>query len=316
MLQAAALHLGHSVGVSRQHQSAEHGQTGGAAGAGPDLCLAGLDEAHTGQLADLAVVDVLGGRILVDIDPLRVAAQVIGHIGVDDGHIALADGVGILGLQGSGRLVDEIGRQHTGGGQIGAAGHRGVARRRVDDVGAARQHLAGHGVQRAARLGCQHLGRLGDVVVDGGQLQHVGDGCPAAVLLHGGGQGGDGQGLSIGGHALGQRFGGLGQALVLAELDVLAVVGRDGVLVAELVMHQQRLRLVQQTLLVVGLHLGAHAGRAGVVCRLRKQLQIHVDFHLCAPFVSCFIERLPLSGSSLKNGERFSFGQQRLSVKK
>lgn len=52
VLQAAALHLGHSVGMSCQHQSAKHGQTTRAAAAGPDLRLAGLDEAHTGQLAD------------------------------------------------------------------------------------------------------------------------------------------------------------------------------------------------------------------------------------------------------------------------
>ena len=290
--------------MSCQHQSAKHGQTARAAAAGPDLRLAGLDEAHTGQLADLTVVDVLRGSILVDVDPLRVAAQIIGHIGVDDSNVTLADGVGILGFQGSGRLVDEVGRQHTGGGQIGAAGHSGVARRRVDDVGAACQHLAGHGVQRTARLRCQYLGRLSDVVVDGSQLQHVGDGCPAAVLLHGGGHGGDGQGLCIGGHALGQRFGGLGQALVLAELDGLAVVGRDGILVAKLVMHQQRLCLVQQTLLVVGLHFGAHASRTGVVCRLRKQLQIHVVLHVSYSLrlLMCFIERLLLPGFSFKKG--------------
>ena len=71
-------------------------------------------------------------------------------------------------------------------------------------------------------------------------------------------------------------------------------------------MHQQRLCLVQQTLLVVGLHFGAHASRTGVVCRLRKQLQIHVVLHVSYSLrlLMCFIERLLLPGFSFKKGYR------------
>ena len=210
---------------------------------------------------------------------------------MDDAHIAAAgraDGVSILHLQLGHRLLNQVHRQLGRGVQARTAAHGGLNAvahlRRVDHVGAAGQNVAHDGVHGAAALACQHAGGLHHVVVNGGHLHHVGQGHPAAVLVHLSGHRGHGQGLAFRGHTLGQGRGGLGQRVILAELDGLAVVGRDRVAVAELVMHQRRQRLVDEAALVKGLHLGAHAGAAGgvlqLLVRIRKQLQVQLlPFH-------------------------------------
>ena len=58
----------------------------------------------------------------------------------------------------------------------------------------------------------------------------------------------------------------LGQRIILAELNGLAVVRRNRVTVAELVMHQCRLCQIQQGLFVVGLHLSRHTAAPVVFC--------------------------------------------------
>ena len=203
---------------------------------------------------------------------------------MDDGDVAAINGVGVHGLELGRRLHDEFAGQLGRLVQIGAALHLGLYAvghlGRVDDIGAAHKDVAHHAVDGAARLRGKDLGGLNDVVVDGGQLQRVGDGGPAAVLLHLCRHGGDVQVLAVGGHALGQRRGRLGQTVVLAELDGLAAVGRDGVLIAELVVHQCRFRLIQQPLLVVGLHLGAHAGCGRGVLQLCAGLCEHLQIQL------------------------------------
>ena len=293
--------------MGTQDQGAEHCQTRRAAGALPDLCLAGLHKAHTVQRADLAVVDLVRLGVLVHIDPVRVAAQVIGHIRVDDAHKAGADGVSVHGLQLGGRTGDQVAGQLAGRVQGGAAGHSGLRAAfadlgRIDHIGAARQHITHDGVQGAARLAGNDLGCLQDVVINGGQLQRVGNGHPAAVLPDFSGNGGNVHGLAVRGHTLGQRSGGLGQAVILAEFDVLAAVGRNGIRVAELVMHQGRLCLVDQALLVKGFHLGTHAGCAGGVLVLgagrckHLQIQLRVLGSVVHSFLLKFIflySRLP-----------------------
>ena len=224
------------------------------------------------------------------VHPCRVLADVVAGVRVHDGHIAVTDGVRVLGLQQGHGLVDHVHGQlrslvqacAAAHGRLHAVGHLG----RIDHVGAAVQDVAHDGVHGAAALACQQVRGLHHVVVDGGQVQHVGQGHPAAVLVHVCGHRGHGQGLARRGHAFGQGLGGLRQRRVLAELDGLAVVGRDGVAVAELVMHQCRLCQVQQGLLVVGLHFSGHAAGGGGVLQLcacvSKQLQVHllVDVHL------------------------------------
>ena len=103
------------------------------------------------------------------------------------------------------------------------------------------------------------------------------------------GDGGHVQGLAVGSHALGQRSIGLGQAVVLAELNGLAAVLGYGIVVRELVMHQTGLCLVDKALLVEGLHLVGH-GAGGVLQagrRVGKELEVHlqvVAFHVICPF--------------------------------
>ena len=164
VLQAPALQLGDAVGMGAQHQGAKHRIVAVAVGrAGlvlPDLGLAGLDEADVAQFADLAPVHGLGVGVLVHLDPLLAGLEVIGGVGVDDGHIAVPQGVGVHGAQLSCRLEKQFGGQLAVKGQGGAAGHRrlGAVRThlgRIDHVGAARQHVPGQGVQM--RVACTTL---------------------------------------------------------------------------------------------------------------------------------------------------------------
>nr|DAE87973.1 MAG TPA: hypothetical protein [Caudoviricetes sp.] len=307
VLHAAAFQFGGGIGVCAQHQRAEHCKAGRAAGALPDLRFARHHKAHVVDLADLAVEDFLRGGVLVRLHPVRVLADVVAGVGVHNGHKAVADGVGVLALQQCHGLIDQIHRQLCSGIQIRTAGHGGLRAggdlRRIDHVGAAVQDIAHHGVHGAAALAGQNVGGLHHVVVDGGQVQHVGQCHPAAVLVHLCGDGGHLQCLSVRGHALGQRGSCLRQAVVPAELNGLAVVRRDGVAVAELVMHQRRLCQIQQGLLVVGLHLGGHACRAGGVLQLgacvRKHLQIQFLFaHLFVLLQKVFIFSRPPRGKS------------------
>ena len=214
------------------------------------------------------------------LNELLAGLEVVGRIGVDDGNIAVADGVGVHGTQLGRCLEEQLGGQGTALVQRLAAGHGGLGAVGgllgcIDHIGAAGQHIAGDAVHGAARLAGQHTGGLHHVVVNGGHLQHVGQRGPAAVLVQVAGDGGHVQGLTVGGHALGQGRGGLGQAVVLAELDGLAAVLGHRVVIRELVMHQTRLCLVDETLLIEGLHLLGHGGR-GVLQVVGKQLDVEV----------------------------------------
>ena len=294
MLQAAALQLGHAVGVGTQHQRAEHCKTRRAGIVLPDLGLAGLDKADVAQLADLAAEHGVGVGVLVHLHELLAGLEVVGRIGVDDGNVAVTDGVGVhcaqlrrsLKEQLRGQGAALVQRLAAGDGSLGAVCGK---LRRIDDVGAAGQHIAGDAVHGAARLACQNAGGLYHIVVDGRHLQHIGERGPAAVLVQVAGDGGHVQGLAVGSHALGQRGIGLGQAVVLAELNGLAAVLGYGIVVRELVMHQTGLCLVDKALLVEGLHLVGH-GAGGVLQagrRVGKELEVHlqvVAFHVICPF--------------------------------
>nr|DAV89133.1 MAG TPA: hypothetical protein [Caudoviricetes sp.] len=296
VLQTAAFQLGDTIGVGTQHQRAEHGQTGRAGGVLPDLGLAGLDETDVAQLADLAAEHGLRVGILMHLDELPAGLQVVGGIGVDDGDVAVADGVGVHRAQLGCRLEEQLRGQGAGLVQTGAAGHGrlgavGTLLGRIENVGAARQHIAGDAVHGAARLAGQHTGGLHDVVVDGGHLQHIGQRGPAAILVQVAGDGGHVQGLAVGGHTLGQRGGGLGQAVVLAELDGLAAVLGHRVVIRKLVVDEARLSLVDEALLIEGLHLGGH-GAGGIVQRGgRVGEQLEVELH-CSVVHTVFLSFL------------------------
>ena len=287
MFQTAALQLGHTVGMSTQHQRTEHGQTAGAGGVLPDLGLAGLHKADIAQLADLAAVHGLRVGILVRLNELLAGLQVIGGIGVDDGNVAVADGVRVHGTQLRRRPEEQFRGQGAGLVQLLAALHLRfgavcILLGGIQHIGAARQHITGDAVHGAARLACQHTGGLHHVVVDGGHLQHVSQRGPAAILVQVAGDGGHVQGLTVRGHALGQRSGSLGQAVILAELDGLAAVLGHRIVIRKLVMHQPGLCLVDEALLVEGLHLRGHGG-GGVQGSFGKQLNVEV-VHSHYPF--------------------------------
>nr|DAF90369.1 MAG TPA: hypothetical protein [Podoviridae sp. ctngc57] len=293
-LQAAAGDLGHAVGVLAQHQRGEHAVVGGgyaaAAGGGflgagavvPDLRLRGLHEAHARDLAQLAVEQLRGGGVLVGVDPAAVLPQVKGHIGVDDGHVLAVEAGHVLGLQGGRRLFDHLHRQLSGGVHAAAGFHRrlraGGDLGAPQHVGARHQLVAHHGIHGQTRLAAQQLGGLHDHVVDGGQIQQVGDADEVAVLAHGGRQAGHVQRAAVGGHALGQGGHRLRQLVELSELNGLAVAPGNVPLLAELLVHQLGARLAQQHLVIKGFHLRRQvvAGGAGGggVGHVSKQLQI------------------------------------------
>nr|DAO28714.1 MAG TPA: hypothetical protein [Caudoviricetes sp.] len=313
VLQAAALQLSGGVGVCAQHQRAEHRKALRAAGALPDLCLAGLHKPHIVDLADLALKDLIGACVLVGLHPVGVALDVVDDIRMDDAHIAaarVAHRVGVLHLQLRHRLIDQIHGQLCSLVQTCTAGHRRLRAARtdlgcIDHVGAAAQDIPHNGVHSSAGLARQHTGGLHHVVVDGGQLHHVGQGHPAAVLVHLSGHRAHGQCLAFRGHALGQRGGRFRQRLILAELNGLAIVRRDGVAVAKLVMHQRRQRLIDQALLIKGFHLRGHTAGAGGVLQLlvgiRKLLQVHLlPLHSCV-LLQRFISLTPSRGKSQYN---------------
>nr|DAI42786.1 MAG TPA: hypothetical protein [Caudoviricetes sp.] len=279
-LQAAAADLGDAISVRAQDQGGINIPACGAAvarhgGAGafilgdllPDFGLGGLHKAAAGDLSDLAGIDVVRVHILMGISPLGVAHQVIGHIGMDNGHIVAVDGRCVHGLELAHRPADVVHGEDVVVADRGRAAHQvclvGNAGCAVIHIGAAVEDFPGDGVQRPARLGGQQFACLHEVVVDGRQLQHIRQRHIAAILGDGGRDVGHIQLLAVGGNALGQRRQRLGQAGILAELNGLAAVLGDGPLLAELVMHQRGLRKIDQVLVVIGLHLHAQAGAGG-----------------------------------------------------
>nr|DAR49811.1 MAG TPA: hypothetical protein [Caudoviricetes sp.] len=290
VLQTAAGDIGNTVGVIRKNQSGVHVTLVGYLRAGgfvlgsvlPHLGAAGLHEADAVQLTDLVFVDVGGVHILVRGLPVRVLHQVILHVGVDDAHVITVDLGSILGLQGAHSLLDGVHSQIVvlafGGAaahQIGAGSHRAVG---ILDNSTGVQNVAGNGVQRATGLRGDQLGGLHHVVVDGCQNQHIGQGDIAAVLLHGGLQLLHVQALAVGGHAFRQSGGHLRQGVILAELNGLAAVLGDGVLLAKLVMHQLRFCQIDQIVGVISLHLRR---QVLTLARLGSGVSLHVreDLH-------------------------------------
>ena len=210
---------------------------------------------------------------------------------MDDGNVAVADGVGVHRAQLCRCLKEQLRGQGAALIQRFAAGDSCLGAvlpqlRRIDDIGAAGQHIAGDAVHGAAGLTGQHTGGLHHIVVDGGHLQNIGQRGPAAILVEVAGDSGHIQCLTVRGHALGQRSGCLGQAVVLAELNGLAAVLGHRVVVRKLVVHQTRLCLIDETLLVEGLHLFRHG--SGGVQVFRKQLDVEILVHAHIPF-SCKI---------------------------
>ena len=140
-----------------------NGQTHRTGSVLPDLRLAGLDEADVAQLADLAAVHGVGVGVLVGLDELLAGLEVVGGVGMDDGDVAVADGVSVHRAQLCRRLEEQLRGQGAALVQRLAAGDGSLGAvcgklRRIDDVGAAGQYIAGDAVHGAARLACQNAG--------------------------------------------------------------------------------------------------------------------------------------------------------------
>lgn len=287
VLETAAGDLGHAVGVRTQNEGGVH-VTGGCLGGGhalgggaslvvlarvgKDLGLAGLHEADALDASDLALVDAVGVGVGLDVHPLGVTHKVVGAIRVDDARVVAVDLGRVHHLEVTDSAAHGVHGQvvvlAVGGAaaaQVGAAVHLALG---VLHVGAAVQHLAGDGVQGAARLAAQQLGGLHQVVVDGGKQQHIGQLDEAAVLRHSRGDDAHVELLTFGGHTFGQGRGGLGQGVILAELDGLTAILGDGMLLSELVMDQQRLRHINEIVGVEGFHLAGKVVPGGCAGRL------------------------------------------------
>ena len=264
-----------------------------------DLCLRALDEAAALDLADLALVHVLGVHVLVRRQPLRVVHEVIGHVGVDDDRERAVDAAAVGVFERAHGAADAVDGQVVVVGRICIAALQQVARGHglvgVLHVVAADEHLARDRVERAAGLRAEQLRGHGEIVVDGGQQQQVAHLDVAAVLAHGRLDGGHAQALAVGGHALGQGGQRLTERGKAAELDRLAAVCGDGVLLRELVVHELGLGRVDEVVRVERLHLLGQALLGGHLRVCVKQAQVHADvFHTHVSFFLC----CPLPGTA------------------
>ena len=221
------------------------------------LCLGAFHKAHALDHTDLTLVKILGVRILMGVLPARIVGEIVGAVGVNDAGVGAVDLFRVLVLQRADGALDALHRHIMVAGGIAAAkqitGIHGIGA--VLHVGAAAKHLTGDGIQRSARLRAEQLGRHDQIVIHGGEQQQVGELHVAAVLVHRCLDHAHIQALTRGGHSLGKGFGQLGQRIVLAELDRLAAMLRDGMLLSKLIVDQIGLGIVDQIVGVVGAHL-------------------------------------------------------------
>ena len=194
---------------------------------------------------------------------------------MNDGPVRTLIARGVHGFQEANRLADGAHREIVVARGL-AANEQMTARHltfAVLDVGAAVDDLAGDGVERAARLRAEQHRRFLQVVVDGGQVEDIGNLDEIAVLVDLRGQRGHGQLTSLGRHAFGDGRQGLGQRIILTELDFLALALGDVALLREAVMHQLGFGVVDQGIAVVGFHLARETGIGRHVRLALKQAQ-------------------------------------------
>ena len=102
---------------------------------GKDFRLGGFHKPDAGNLADLAVKDVVHVvGVLLQVNPVRGPHQVIGYVGVDDAHKGAVNGLGVLGFQEAHRPENAVHRQLVGSGKSRTAGYGTVV---ILHVGAA-----------------------------------------------------------------------------------------------------------------------------------------------------------------------------------
>ena len=203
---------------------------------------------------------------------------------MQNAHIAVAELRGIHCLEHGGNPLDGVHRQHAAAIQTAAVGDGGflagsIPLGAVVHVGAALQHVAGDGVQGQTCLMTHRPGGFQHIVVNGSQIQHIGQTHIVAVLAHLRFHVCHAHLAPVGGYAFGQGLGGFGQRSIAAELNALAAVFGDGTLLTELVVHQIGRGLLQQRPVIEALVFRRQTGIGGDVDVFCKQLKIHVDFH-------------------------------------
>ena len=204
---------------------------------------------------------------------------------MQDAHIVAVDLGGVGGLQHGGHLLHHVYGEGAGLVQAGAVRHRGLNAvgpnlGAVEHVGAGLQNVSRNGVQGQAGLTAHGLGGLQHVIVNGGQVQHIGQADEVAVLVYLRFHGSGAELPALGGDALGQGLQSLGQGGIAPELNALAAILGNGPLLAELAVDQVRPCLLYQSAVIKGLVFRGQLGVGGDVHRriVRKVLQ-RCDVH-------------------------------------
>ena len=257
VLQSAAGNFSDAVGISAQDESGIY-VSAGSASLFPDLGLAGLDKSYARDLSDLVLVDVVGVYVLVRILPVGIAHEVVLTVRMDDTGIVAVDSRSVHNSEVSYGHSDSLYGEVVVIGSGSTAAYEGVSGRylafSILNVGAAVEYFSNNGIENPASLGSEELGSLDEVVVDSSQKEYVGKLDVVAVLSYSRGEVGYVELLAGRGNAFSQRSERLSERAVLPELDGLAAILRNGMLLAELVVHELRLSEIDEIIAVIGFH--------------------------------------------------------------
>nr|DAZ08654.1 MAG TPA: hypothetical protein [Caudoviricetes sp.] len=259
VLKATAGNFCNAISTCAKYQGGENRQTIRAAFALPNFCLRRLHKTDVADFADFSGINIFRACILMGVNPFRAAHQIVGHKGMDNGHIAVVNGRSVHRFQCSSSLKNQIHRKPAGGVQSGAGldGCFTTVLRKlggINNISATAKNFSGQGVQCSARLGAQQFGTLYHIVVNSSQLQHVRQLDIIAILFDFCGNSRYIQTVAIGGHTFGQRLQCFGQRAVLSKFNHLASVGRNGVFVSKLIVNQSGFGQVNEPFLIVGFH--------------------------------------------------------------
>ena len=181
--------------------------------------------------ADLALHDVLRAVVLGDILPQGIVLQVISDTGVAEADVITAlYRLGVVVAQGAHRFLDLLAVDHLTGGNSGSgssAASKLLGSTLEDNIRAAGLKGLG-GVFAHQSSGLRQNG------VDADHADLVRQANPVALLRHGSGHSGDGQGCAVRGYALCQRSFRNGKRIEAPEVYGIALILGHGALLAVL----------------------------------------------------------------------------------
>ena len=205
----------------------------GAAAVGGSVCGAhgGQNKTDTMDTADLAFHDVLRAVVLGDILPQGIVLQVISDTGVAETDVITAlYRLGVVVAQGAHRFLDLLAVDHLTGGNSGSGSS--AASKLL--IGACKNYCGAAGLKGLGGVFAHQSSGLGQNGVDAYHADLVRQANPVALLRHGSGHSGDGQGGAVRGYALGQRSCRNGKRIEAPEVDGVTLVLRHGALLAVL----------------------------------------------------------------------------------